>query len=149
MRAVVQRVKKSTVRVGVEVVASISHGFLVLVAVKEGDKAEDANYLAQKIAELRVFDDEEGKFNYSLAQVGGAVLLVSQFTLYGDCRKGRRPSFHRSAPPAQAESLINLLGEEIVKRGIKVEMGEFGARMLVEIENDGPVTLLLDSEKVF
>lgn len=149
MRAVVQRVKRSTVKVSDEVVASIGQGFLVLVAVKEGDTAEDASYLAQKITDLRVFEDEEGKFNYSLAQVGGEVLLVSQFTLYGDCRKGRRPTFHRSAPPAQAEPLINLLGKEIAKRGLKVEMGEFGARMLVEIENDGPVTLLLDSEKVF
>jgi D-tyrosyl-tRNA(Tyr) deacylase len=145
----VQRVKRSTVKVSDEVVASIGQGFLVLVAVKEGDTAEDASYLAQKITDLRVFEDEEGKFNYSLAQVGGEVLLVSQFTLYGDCRKGRRPTFHRSAPPAQAEPLINLLGKEIAKRGLKVEMGEFGARMLVEIENDGPVTLLLDSEKVF
>ncbi len=149
MRAVIQRVKKSAVKVRDEVVASIGKGFLVFVAVKEGDKAEDANYLAQKITDLRVFEDEAGKFNYSLAQVGGEVLLVSQFTLYGDCRKGRRPSFHHSAPPAQAKPLINLLGEEIEKRGLKVEMGEFGARMLVEIENDGPVTLLLDSEKVF
>lgn len=149
MRAVVQRVRRAAVRVGDEVVGRIETGFLALVGVAEGDSVEDAEYLAQKIAELRVFEDSVGKMNLSLGDVGGAVLAVSQFTLLGDCRKGRRPSFSRAAAPEIAEPLFNAFVAALRARGVHVETGRFAAEMQVELVNDGPVTLLIDSKRDF
>lgn len=149
MRAVVQRVSRSEVRVGGCSIASVGRGFLVLVGVEEGDGEGDAEYLADKIAGLRVFEDGEGRMNRSVVEEGGSVLVVSQFTLLGDCRKGRRPSFTASAPPDVAERLYLLVARRIGERGIPVQTGRFRAEMEVELVNDGPVTLLLDSKRTF
>lgn len=147
MRAVVQRVVRGAVQVGGQPYASIGPGLVVLLGVKKDDTVADAAYLAEKIAHLRIFDDREGKLNRSVLDVGGTVLVVSQFTLYGDCRRGRRPSFSEAAPPAVAEPLYRRFIEELRARGVLTAEGQFQARMLVEIANDGPVTLILDSEK--
>lgn len=144
MRAVLQRVKRASVTVEGEVVAAIERGFLILVGVRVGDTEEAAAWLAQKIATLRVFEDAEGKFNLALGDVGGAALVVSQFTLYADARKGRRPSFTEAAPPETAEPLIARFADLLRAEGVPVQTGVFGARMLVEIHNDGPVTILLE-----
>lgn len=149
MRAVVQRVSRASVTVEGEVVGSIGRGFLVLLGVGQEDGAGEAEYLAEKVAGLRVFEDEAGKMNLSLAEAGGACLVVSQFTLYGDCRKGRRPSFVAAAGPEQAERLYEVFVEAVRARGITVETGRFRRHMDVELVNDGPVTLLLDSGKAF
>lgn len=149
MRAVVQRVSRAEVRVHGEVTGRIGTGFLVLVGVEAGDGDADVAYVADKVAGLRVFEDPGGKMNLSLADVGGAVLLVSQFTLLGDCRKGRRPSFTGAAPPARAEDLYRAVARRIAGAGIPVETGRFRAEMEVELVNDGPVTLLLDSRRRF
>ncbi|MHB8765879.1 MAG: D-aminoacyl-tRNA deacylase [Deferrisomatales bacterium] len=149
MRAVVQRVSRAEVRVGDEPVGRVGRGFLVLLGVEQGDGDADAEYIGEKVAGLRVFEDREGKMNLDLAGVGGAVLLVSQFTLLGDCRKGRRPSFTGSAPPAEAEALYHGVGRRLSARGVPVATGRFRAEMAVELVNDGPVTLLLDSRKAF
>jgi D-tyrosyl-tRNA(Tyr) deacylase len=147
MRAVLQRVKRGTVRVNGEAVGGIDQGFVILVGVGHGDGDEQAQWLARKIAGLRVFEDEDGKFNLSLLDVGGGCLVVSQFTLYADARKGRRPSFTDAAPPEIAESLIERFAGMLRREGVpRVEMGVFGARMQVEIHNDGPVTILLDTD---
>jgi D-tyrosyl-tRNA(Tyr) deacylase len=147
MRAVLQRVSKGAVRVDSEVVGSIEQGFVILVGVGHADGDEEAQWLARKIAMLRVFEDDEGKFNRSLLDVGGDCLVVSQFTLYADTRKGRRPSFTDAAPPEMAEPLIERFAEMLRQAGVKrVEMGVFGARMHVSIFNDGPVTIWLDSD---
>ena len=122
---------------------------MVLVGVTHGDGNAEAKYLAGKIAGLRIFGDQEGRLNRSIVDCGGAVLVVSQFTLYGDCRKGRRPSFMRAADPAEADRLYTLLADELRGAGLEVQTGEFGASMQVSLVNDGPVTLLLDSERTF
>lgn len=149
MRAVVQRVSKASVTVEDEIVGAIDQGFLILLGVAEGDTQQDVIWLAAKIAGLRVFEDAEGKMNLDVRQVGGAVLVVSQFTLLGDCRKGRRPSFVAAARPELADGLYQSLVAEIRGLGLPVETGRFQAQMDVALVNDGPVTLLLDSRKQF
>ncbi|WP_145366246.1 D-aminoacyl-tRNA deacylase [Stratiformator vulcanicus] len=149
MRAVVQRVTSASVVVEGETIGAINHGFLVLLGVEKGDTPADGSYLAAKIGGLRVFEDAEGKMNLSLADVGGSMLVVSQFTLLGDCRKGRRPSFIEAAPPELADELYLKFCDEVRSQGIPVETGKFRAHMEVSLVNDGPVTLLVDSRKVF
>ena len=149
MRAVVQRVKRAEVRVDGDVVGSIRSGLLVLVGVGEMDADTDLENLAAKIVNLRVFEDEHGKMNRSLQEVGGQVLCVSQFTLYGDCRKGRRPSYDQAAGLDTAQRLYDDFVKALRSLGIVVATGQFQAKMEVELVNDGPVTLLLDSEKLF
>ncbi len=149
MRAVVQRVSRARVTVAGEVTGEIDSGLMVLIGVSEDDSQDDAAYLADKIVSLRIFPDGEGKMNLSLAEAGGKMLVVSQFTLYGDCRKGRRPSFIKAARPELAESLYRVFVVEVQGRGIQVATGRFQARMEVELVNDGPVTLLVDSQKEF
>ena len=147
MRVVLQRVSSGVVRVEGEIVGAIDRGFVILVGVGHSDGDEQAQWLARKIAGLRVFEDADGKFNRSLLEVGGGCLVVSQFTLYADARKGRRPSFTDAAPPEIAEPLIERFADMLRRAGIeRVEMGVFGAIMQVEIHNDGPVTILLDTD---
>ena len=145
MRAVIQRVRSASVSVEGEGPRSIGRGFVVLLGVGANDSERDAAWLAEKTANLRVFEDSEGKMNLSLLDVGGEALVVSQFTLYGDTRKGRRPSFTEAAAPEKADELYRGYVDFLEKCGVKVQTGWFGAKMLVSIENDGPVTLLLDS----
>lgn len=147
MRAVIQRVKESSVAVDEQVISRISRGLLVLLGVARGDQPADADYLAHKIANLRIFEDESGKMNRSLLETGGQMLVVSQFTLLGDCRKGRRPSFVAAAGPAEAEELYEFFNEAVRRFGIPVETGRFGAMMAVALVNDGPVTLILESQR--
>jgi len=149
MRAVIQRVSRAKVSVAGKVIAEIGKGFLVLLGVGKEDSEQDAEWLAEKITGLRVFEDREGKMNLSLAEVGGAILAVSQFTLYADCRKGRRPGFDQAAAPELAEKLYNYFVGKLREKIPKVESGKFQAMMQVELVNDGPVTLLLDSKKNF
>jgi len=149
MRVVIQRVRRARVTVDERVVGEIGAGILVLLGVGKADSSEAAKYLAEKTASLRIFNDAQGKMNVSLLESGGSALVVSQFTLYGDVRRGRRPGFDRAAPQAEA----NLLYEEYVTNlkalGVPVQTGIFQAHMVVELENDGPVTILVDSEKTF
>ncbi len=149
MRAVVQRVKEASVHVNGVVIGAIQAGLLVLLGVDENDADPDVRYIADKVAEMRIFRDEDGKFNRSVEEAGGAVLVVSQFTLHGDCRRGRRPSFSRAARPEKAIPLYESVVSALRARGLTVATGEFGAMMDVHLINDGPVTLLLDSEKQF
>lgn len=149
MRAVVQRVSSSSVTVNNEIIGAINRGFMVLLGIEEHDTEKDMAYIVDKVSNLRVFEDEDGKMNRSLIDVHGELLVVSQFTLYGDCRKGRRPSFITAAKPDLAIPLYEKAVTAFKEKGIKVETGEFGAHMDVEIMNDGPVTLLLDSRKDF
>ncbi len=149
MRAVVQRVIKGSVAVGNETVDSIGQGLVVLLGVGRGDTEEDAVYLAEKIANLRIFEDDRGKLNLSVLDIKGEILAVSQFTLFGDCRKGRRPNFTEAAPAAEAEALYEKFVENLRSRGVPVGTGRFQTMMLVEIHNNGPVTMLLDSRKLF
>jgi D-tyrosyl-tRNA(Tyr) deacylase len=144
VRAVVQRVSQASVTVGDQVVGHIGRGLLVLLGIKTNDTEAEAKWMAQKIAGLRIFADDEGKFNLSLRDVEGSALVVSQFTLYGDARKGRRPSFTDAAPPDLAELLVNRFVELLRAEELPVETGVFGALMQVEIHNDGPVTLILE-----
>ncbi len=144
MRVVVQRVRQAQVSVDGKPVAAIGPGVVVLVGVTHTDTPEEARWLAQKVAGLRIFEDAEGKMNLGLLDVGGEALVVSQFTLYADARKGRRPSFGEAAPPEIAEPLVQRFAEELAAAGVPVQTGVFGAHMLVEIHNDGPVTILLD-----
>jgi D-tyrosyl-tRNA(Tyr) deacylase len=144
MRAVVQRVSKASVSVDGETVGSIGPGLVVFLGVTHDDTEEEARFLANKIANLRIFADQQGKFNLSALEIGGEALVVSQFTLYGDARKGRRPSFTKAAPPEIAEPLVNKLVNFLQEEGLHVETGIFGAMMMVEIHNDGPVTIILD-----
>jgi D-tyrosyl-tRNA(Tyr) deacylase len=149
LRAVVQRAGRSLVEVEGEVVGEINKGLVVFVGVGEDDGDDDCRYIAEKIAGLRVFEDEAGKMNLSLEDAGGEVLCISQFTLYGDCRKGRRPSFINAASPEKAVCLYNKLCSMLAGRGLKVASGKFQAKMRVKVDNDGPVTILLDSRKLF
>jgi len=147
MRAVVQRVKRAKVEVDGRNVGEIGQGLLVFLGVGEGDSEKDCDYLANKIAHLRIFADDQGMMNLSLTEIEGAVLLVSQFTLWGDCRKGRRPSFTRAARPEKARDLYEHFNGILRGKGLEVATGEFQEMMDVHLLNDGPVTLILDSEK--
>ena len=149
MRACVQRVRHASVTVDDCVVGEIGRGMLVLLGVSQDDDEKDARHLADKTASLRIFEDEEGKMNRSLLETGGAMLVVSQFTLLGDCRKGRRPSFVKAAGPEMAERLYEVFVEEVRARGVATAVGRFREHMDVALLNDGPVTLLLDSKKLF
>ena len=149
MRAVVERVSRAEVRVDGVAVGAIGKGLLVLLGVGQDDGDADASYLADKTAGLRIFQDDEGKMNRSVEDIGGSVLVVSQFTLFGDCRKGRRPSFAAAAPPGEADALYQHYVSLLRERGLTVETGVFQAMMKVDSVNDGPVTILLDSKKVF
>lgn len=149
MRIVVQRVKHARVEVGRELVGMIGEGIVILLGIKRDDSIDDVEYLVDKVLGLRIFEDHAGKMNLSVLDKGGQVLVVSQFTLYGDCRKGRRPSFDGAAPPEVALNLYDRFVDEIRKRGMKVETGRFGAVMDVNLINSGPVTLLLDSNRLF
>jgi D-tyrosyl-tRNA(Tyr) deacylase len=149
MRAVVQRVSSASVTVAGEVVGEIGPGLCVLLGVAADDTHTDVEYTAARIVGLRIFPDEDGKMNRSLSEAGGAMLVVSQFTLYGDCRKGRRPSFITAAPPEQADAMYQRFVEAVRGQGIRVETGRFRAMMDVSLVNDGPVTLLVDSRKTF
>ena len=147
MKAVVQRVSKAKVTVDGKVVGKIARGFVVLLGVGHNDTEDDARTLAKKIAGLRVFEDSDGKMNVGLDQIGGEMLIVSQFTLHGDCRKGRRPSFVGAAPPEKANALYERFVQLVAEQGITTATGIFQAMMQVELTNDGPVTLLLDTEE--
>ncbi len=149
MRAVVQRVKKSTVTVSEKIAGSIGQGLMVLLGVGKEDDDSDIEYLSDKILNLRIFEDENGKMNKSLLDIGGQLLVVSQFTLFGDCRKGRRPGFDKAAKPEIAKELYQRFVNKCKEAGVVTETGIFQADMLVDISNDGPVTLLLDSKKEF
>ena len=149
MRCVVQRVAHASVTVNEQKIAAIGAGYLVLVGVEDGDGENDMIYCADKIAGLRIFEDENGKMNLSIEDVGGEVLLVSQFTLLGDARHGRRPSFIAAARPEVAEPLLETMKAMLEEKGLHVETGRFRAHMDVELVNDGPVTILIDSRKVF
>jgi D-aminoacyl-tRNA deacylase len=149
MRAVIQRVSEARVEVDGEIVGEVGRGLMVLLGVAGDDTEADAAWLAEKIANLRVFEDDDGKLNRSVAEVRGSALVVSQFTLLGDCRKGRRPSFSNAAPAALAQDLYLKLANELRAFGIPVQTGRFQAMMDVTLTNQGPVTLLLDSKKIF
>ncbi len=146
MRVLLQRVSRASVVVEGSIVSAIGQGLVALVGVGHGDSDEQAAWLAKKIAGLRIFEDAEGKFNLSVQDVGGEVLIVSQFTLHADARKGRRPSFVGAAPPEVAEPLVERFAEMLRAEGVPAKMGVFGARMLVEIHNNGPVTIWLERE---
>jgi len=146
MRAVIQRVSQASVTIEGRVVGVIQRGLAILVGIRTGDTEAEAQWMASKIATLRIFDDDEGKLNRSVLDVGGSALVVSQFTLYGDARKGRRPSYTEAAPPDVAEPLIRRLVELLEAKGVSVQTGVFRAHMLVEIYNDGPVTILLEQD---
>jgi D-tyrosyl-tRNA(Tyr) deacylase len=145
MRLVIQRVTEARVTVSNGIAGSIRTGLLVFLGVSRTDTVEDADYLTGKLLGLRIFPDEDGKMNRNLQEAGGSLLIVSQFTLYGDCRKGRRPSFDRAAPPEQAQDLYNYFVESAKRGPVPVETGVFQAMMQVHIVNDGPVTILMDS----
>lgn len=149
MRAVVQRVSRARVTVGDEITGEIGAGLLVLLGVGAGDTRADADYLADKTIGLRIFEDGGGKMNLSVAEAGGAVMVVSQFTLYGDARRGKRPSFDAAAPPAEARELYEYFVERVRTAGLRPKTGRFQETMQVELVNEGPVTILLDSAKVF
>jgi len=149
MRAVVQRVSRASVKVDGELMGEIAKGLLVLLAVALDDSEADADYLAEKVAGLRIFEDDAGKMNLSVAEVGGAVLAVSQFTLFGDVRRGKRPSFDAAARPEQAKARYEYFVERIRASGLRCETGRFQEMMEVELVNSGPVTILLDSKKMF
>jgi D-tyrosyl-tRNA(Tyr) deacylase len=145
MRAVIQRVKKSSVKAGNEIVGQIGKGLLVLLGVARDDTAKDADYLANKIINLRIFEDPDGKMNRSLLETGGELLVVSQFTLLADCRKGRRPSFIEAAEPQKATDLYETFVDRVREKGVKVQTGRFRAMMEVALINDGPVTVIIES----
>ncbi|MEW5982029.1 MAG: D-aminoacyl-tRNA deacylase [Acidobacteriota bacterium] len=149
MRAVVQRVQSARVVVDGTIVGEIGRGLLALVGVARDDRPDDARYMAGKIRDLRIFEDDQGKMNRSVAEVGGGLLVVSQFTLYGDCRRGRRPSFDQAAPAGDGRRLFDEVVRELRQSGLRVATGTFQARMRVDLENDGPVTLLIESRRAF
>lgn len=148
MRAIVQRVKEASVTVDKRVIGEISHGLLIFLGVGSGDTEADMKYIADKITGLRIFSDSEDKMNLSVTDVNGEILVISQFTLYGDCRKGRRPNFTASMEPKGAEAMYERFIAYINEQGIKTACGEFGADMKVSLINDGPVTIILDSSKI-
>jgi len=148
MRAVVQRVKKGSVDIEEKEIGKIEEGLVILLGVGQNDVEKDAEYLAEKIVNLRIFEDKEGKMNLSVRDINGQILVISQFTLYGDCKKGRRPSFISAALPDKAVKLYDYFVKYIKNYGLKVDAGKFQAMMLVKIFNNGPVTILLDSEKL-
>jgi len=147
MKAVIQRVTQASVEIDTRVVGQIDGGMLVLLGVANGDGEDDARYMVEKITTLRMFNDAQGRMNLAVADVGGTVLLVSQFTLLADTRKGRRPGFDGAAPPEVARLLYEMVVEGVRRRGIRVETGQFGAQMRVSLQNDGPVTFILDSRQ--
>ncbi len=149
MRAVIQRVSNGTVYVNNEQIASIRQGLLVYLGIAQGDESQDAEYMASKIIDMRIFTDDAHKMNLNVLDIRGAVLLISNFTLCGDCRKGRRPSFDNACDPQQAQSLYEMVANHIEQKGIHVQTGQFGAYMNVSSSNDGPVTFLLDSRRQF
>lgn len=149
MRIVIQRVRHARVSVAERVVGEIAAGIVVLLGIAKGDSSETAHQLAEKTVNLRIFDNVRGKMNISLLESGGAALVISQFTLYGDARRGRRPGFERAAPPAEANRIYEEYVAGLKSFGVPVETGIFQAHMVVELENDGPVTILLDSDKLF
>lgn len=149
MRAVVQRVNLSSVEVEGTIVGKVKKGLNVLLGVGEGDTMKDVDYMVEKICGLRIFEDDEEKMNLSLEDVGGEMLCISQFTLYGDVRKGKRPSFSSAARPEEANILYEAFVSKVETKGIHVQKGVFGAHMIVDIQNDGPVTILLDSQRTF
>ena len=149
MRAIIQKVKKAKVEVSEKTVGEIDKGLLVFVAVTDSDDIKDVEYIKKKITKLRIFEDDDGKMNLSLKDVGGEILIVSQFTLYGDVRKGNRPSFVKSSSAQKAEEYYNLLIEKIKEDGFKVESGKFQTHMEVSLVNDGPVTIQVDSERLY
>lgn len=148
MRAIIQKVTRAKVEVEGKLISEIGNGFMVLVAVKETDDVSDIEYIKRKITNLRIFEDEDGKMNLSLKDVCGKILLVSQFTLYGDARKGNRPSFSESAKASKAEKYYKILIDELKKEGFDVLSGKFQTHMQVSLVNDGPVTIILDSERI-
>lgn len=145
MRVVVQRSKAASVTVEGKQIGSIPFGLVLLVGITHADSEKDIQWMADKLAGLRIFEDEEGKMNDDITQVGGSILSISQFTLYGDCRKGRRPNFMQAARPDQAEKLYEQFNALLRSKGLNVETGQFGAMMDVQLTNDGPVTLVIDS----
>ncbi|MBC5627383.1 D-tyrosyl-tRNA(Tyr) deacylase [Clostridium sp. NSJ-6] len=149
MRAVVQRVKKSSVKVDGEIVGAIQNGLNVLIGICKDDTLDDLKYIVDKVINLRIFHDDNDKMNLSVKDINGAILAISQFTLYGDCRKGRRPNFMNALGGNEAEKLYDKFIEMLRETGIEIATGVFGAHMDVEIQNDGPVTILLDSKKTF
>ncbi len=149
MRAVVQRVKQSSVMVDGENIGEINPGLLVFLGIGQEDSEEDIDYLVDKIVNLRIFTDQDGHLNLSALDQKKEILVVPQFTLYGDCRQGRRPSFSEAAPPKRADELYEIFVEKIKKTGLKIETGQFQAKMDVSLINDGPVTMLIDSKKIF
>ena len=149
MRAVVQRVTEGSVSVENKVVGQIGAGMVILLGVEDGDTEKDADYIADKVAGLRIFDDENGVMNISIMDTGGEILSISQFTLLADARKGKRPSYIKAARPEEANKLYEYFNEKLEDKGIHVETGIFQTDMLVKINNDGPVTILLDSKKLF
>ncbi|MBY0088143.1 D-aminoacyl-tRNA deacylase [Brevibacillus brevis] len=145
MRVVVQRTREASVTVAGEIVGQIDYGLMLLVGITHDDTEKEVEFVTDKIANLRIFEDEEGKMNFSVLDKGGQILSVSQFTLYGDCRKGRRPNFMAAARPEQAEPLYELFNAKLREKGLHVETGRFGAMMDVRLLNDGPVTLIMES----
>ena len=148
MKAVIQKVKYSSVTVDNEIIGKINNGFMILLGVTHEDTIKEVEWLSKKIRDLRIFEDQDGKMNLSLEDVKGEVLIISQFTLYGNCIKGRRPSFTEAAKPEYAESLYNDFIEKFKSFGIKTQTGKFGADMKVELLNDGPVTMIIDTKEV-
>ena len=146
MRMVIQRVTEASVTVGGAVVGSIGKGIAVLLGVAKGDAEQDADFLANKLVNVRIFEDDAGKMNRSVQEIGGEILVVSQFTLVGDCRKGRRPGFSDAAPPDEADRLYQYFVEQVRRFGVRVATGQFQAMMLVKISNDGPVTFVIESK---
>ena len=144
MRAVLQRVRHASVKIGGDTIAQIGPGLVILLGIGPADGESEARYLSEKIANLRIFEDREGKINHSLLDIGGEAIVVSQFTLYADTRKGRRPSFTQAAPPETASPLVNRFADLLAEQGVPTQTGEFGAHMLVEIANDGPVTIWME-----
>ncbi len=149
MRAVIQRVSGSYVKVENKIIGKIGKGLVVLLGISEDDTLQDIDYMVDKITNMRIFEDNAGKMNLSLFDIEGELLVVSQFTLYGDCRKGRRPSFIKAARPEKAEELYNIFVKKCLELGISIQTGIFQADMTVNIENDGPVTIIVDSGKIF
>lgn len=145
MRVVVQRSKEASVTVAGEVVGKIEHGLVLLVGITHVDTEKEVEFIADKVANLRIFEDEAGKMNHSVLETGGQILSISQFTLYGDCRKGRRPNFMAAARPEQAEPLYDLFNQKLQEKGLYVETGKFGEMMDVQLVNHGPVTLIIES----